>query len=898
MDAFRPAPVGYGLGWPRFDARDLVIKVKYGDTLKRFNACVNGSHFDHDLPALRLKIASAFKFSPDVEFVLTYTDEDEDVVMLDDDNDLRDAAINQKLNPFRINVQLKSSSVGATQKKQQATNSKSLRSTSLEDHLAQVKSAIDEALKFVPEEVPSILANLSHDLRFKYASPAPSLAELLDRVAKLIARMHPPCGSADGSQKSENSKVKLESAPTTGSVSEPSGVQNAGISEAGLKSVLSEDPTAKIEQAPLYPSVEDSLIFTSSGRTKPDLKRSVDAEDKIKSDARSKGKSVISSVPPVSTASHGAPIQRSVPVPSTGEKTIYVPSPTYTSCGSIGMANVDLLSLFPPPPPPPPVVYPPLPVLAPYNPIPIFGANGKTTGDLHSTSPPPPNVYSPFKLNTPSSVSTDSPNLYSTGSSYREPVASLLSDYVPNPEGTNSFGSSDRGLGANYGSMPERPQHRWIQCDGCGVTPIVGPRYKSNVLDRPVSKSNMKVLERIPAVNTDSCFIKDVTVPDGTPMAPSAPFTKIWRMRNNGFTKWPYGTQLVWVGGNHLSCLSSARLAISANGGLNPCEETDVTVDFLAPAKPGRYISYWRLALPSGVKFGQQIWVHIQVEQPIQTSGDKQAAAINQNQLPEASSTRPFTFDMNSAPIKPLSGWPRSVAPIKPLSGWPRSVAPVEPLLSEWPRRVAPVEPICGWPRSSCLACETMKPKESEPASSDMSCAPAAVEPVQIPVTDAPASSAEAALASMPASVPAPETIPLPDPVPGPVSASTHVPAAASFSATMTFPVSMPVAAPAPAAPLPEGILNPLEEKLMGELEVLGFLQADLNKQVLRQNNYDLEQSVIDLCGFNEWDPLLLEELSELGSDDTEMNEEVVVDNSDDEGFIVTELVTKGKKDQ
>ena len=167
----------------------------------------------------------------------------------------------------------------------------------------------------------------------------------------------------------------------------------------------------------------------------------------------------------------------------------------------------------------------------------------------------------------------------------------------------------------------------------------------------------MKILGKISAVKADCRFIKDVTVPDGTPMAPSTPFTKIWRMCNSGSTAWPYGIQLVWVGGDHLKCLSSVRLAvctypriwllckliiygwvqdgmqvyrvlnfiksslsfdlmrmqISANGGLNPWEETDVTVDFLAPAKPGRYISYWRLALPSGVKFGQQIWVHIQV---------------------------------------------------------------------------------------------------------------------------------------------------------------------------------------------------------------------------------------------------------------------------------------------
>ncbi|RLM74803.1 hypothetical protein C2845_PM15G11790 [Panicum miliaceum] len=726
MDAFGPGPAERGCVWPRIDARDLVVKVKYGDTLKRFNAFVDGSHFDHDLPSLRLKIASAFKFSPDVKFILTYTDEDGDLVMLDDDNDLRDATINQKLNPLRINVQLKSSNVGVTRTKEQSTNSKSLRSIALEDQLAQVKSAIDEALKFVPEQVPAVLAKLSHDLRSRAASSAPSLAELLDRFAKLVTRssnMHPSCGSSDGSHKLGNAKVKLESALTAGSVSEPLDRQNSGISEAGLKSVLSKDLTAQIEQAPSCPSVKDSLVFTSSGGMKSDLKRSLDSEIKIKSYACSKEKSVISSVPPVSTTSHGAPVQQSVPVP-------------YTSCGFNGMANVDMPSLFPPPPivhPHPSVLYPPT-----YNPI--FGANGKTTGDLHSAFPPPPNICSPFKLNAPSSVGTCYPNFYSTGSSQRDCMASLFSSCAPNPEGVNYFGSSNRSLGTNYGSILQRTQHRWIQCDGCGVTPIVGPRYKSNAkedydlcdacfshmgneteytrLDMPASKSNMKILGKVPAVKTDCRFIKDVTIPDGTPMAPSTPFTKIWRVCNNGSTTWPpYGIQLVWVGGDHLQCLSSVRLPISANGGLNPWEETDVTVDFLAPAKPGRYISYWRLALPSGVKFGQQIWVHIQVEQPIQTSGDKQAAAMNLNQFHEANSTKPFTFD------------------------------------------------------------------------------------------------------------------------------------------------------------------------------------ADLNKQVLRQNNYDLEQSVVDLCGFNEWDPLL-EDTSDLGSDDSEMNEEEVVDNSDEEGFIVTDLVTKAKKDQ
>lgn len=211
------------------------------------------------------------------------------------------------------------------------------------------------------------------------------------------------------------------------------------------------------------------------------------------------------------------------------------------------------------------------------------------------------------------------------------------------------------------------------------------------------------------------------------------------------------------------------------------------------------------------------------MDHPIRTSGNKQGAAINLNRLPEANCTGPFTFDINRAPVEPFHGWPRST-----------------------------------W-----FASGTMEPKESEPAPSDMPSVPAAVEPVQIPVTDAPTSSAEAALASMPAGVPAPEAIFLPNlvPISAPVSAPVPAPAPAAVP-----PVSMPVPVTAPD-PWPEEVVNHLEEKMMGELEVLGFMQADLNKQILRQNNYDLEQSVVDLCGLNEWDPLD-DEFSELVSMD------------------------------
>lgn len=42
-------------------------------------------------------------------------------------------------------------------------------------------------------------------------------------------------------------------------------------------------------------------------------------------------------------------------------------------------------------------------------------------------------------------------------------------------------------------------------------------------------------------------------------------------------------------------------------------EELDVALDCVAPSVPGQYASYWQLITPSGQKFGEEVWVIIQV---------------------------------------------------------------------------------------------------------------------------------------------------------------------------------------------------------------------------------------------------------------------------------------------
>lgn len=60
----------------------------------------------------------------------------------------------------------------------------------------------------------------------------------------------------------------------------------------------------------------------------------------------------------------------------------------------------------------------------------------------------------------------------------------------------------------------------------------------------------------------DSRFILDVNIVDGTMVAPSTPFTKIWRMHNNGSIVWPKGTQLVWIGGDKLTDAISVEVEV------------------------------------------------------------------------------------------------------------------------------------------------------------------------------------------------------------------------------------------------------------------------------------------------------------------------------------------------
>ncbi|CAN8274024.1 unnamed protein product [Cochlearia groenlandica] len=405
--------------------------------------------------------------------------------------------------------------------------------------------------------------------------------------------------------------------------------------------------------------------------------------------------------------------------------------------------------------------------------------------------------------------------------------------------------------------------HSGIGCDGCEALPITGPRFKSKVkedydlcnicfsatsnkgdytriggileqnpwLNHPVPRppyGGLNFRFSRPKLARYSRFVLDVNVPDGTVVPPSSPFTKIWKMRNNGLLVWPHGTQIVWIGGDRFSNSLSVDLQIPAEG-VPVNSEVDVKVDFVAPESPGRYISYWRMASSNGAKFGQRVWVLIHVNASLKDSVVNKFHGLDLNVLPEESFSSEFTgISMNeeSAELDSSSVDLRTVKGADPEG----------------------------------------EADESHVAEKDDLLVGETDEPV-IPLTHTTSSS----LSSY-------NVIELPNMPNGEALGD-------GSSSTEDIPVPLQV----------ETERNDVEVTMLKGLEALGFFETDLNKEILRENEYDLEKSLDELCGVGDWDPIL-EELQEMGFCDDVTNKRLLRKNNGSIKGVVMDLLTGEKE--
>jgi len=177
---------------------------------------------------------------------------------------------------------------------------------------------------------------------------------------------------------------------------------------------------------------------------------------------------------------------------------------------------------------------------------------------------------------------------------------------------------------------PRSQIHSNVTCDACNMHPLVGTRYKKRGENYDLCENDFNKLSasekdqflRIdhpqqpwrPQRNPQPCsvkpqarFVEHVNLPDGTEILPGTEFTKIWRLKNTGDKAWPENTRLVFTGGDKFVGDDYAEVAPAPAG-----SEVEVAISLTAPTEPGRYVSYWRLAVPPAMKkFGQRIWVQV-----------------------------------------------------------------------------------------------------------------------------------------------------------------------------------------------------------------------------------------------------------------------------------------------
>ena len=105
-------------------------------------------------------------------------------------------------------------------------------------------------------------------------------------------------------------------------------------------------------------------------------------------------------------------------------------------------------------------------------------------------------------------------------------------------------------------------------------------------------------------------FVEDVSIPDGTQLAPDTDFIKTWKILNAGSCTWNADYAVVFTDGSDMDGTSPTFLTLDSVG---PGSVVDISVEMTAPDTTGKFTGYWRLQNADGVAFGDTFYVEIEV---------------------------------------------------------------------------------------------------------------------------------------------------------------------------------------------------------------------------------------------------------------------------------------------
>jgi hypothetical protein len=149
---------------------------------------------------------------------------------------------------------------------------------------------------------------------------------------------------------------------------------------------------------------------------------------------------------------------------------------------------------------------------------------------------------------------------------------------------------------------------------GCGSRPPVEPTAYLAPAVTVAPSQTQPAVSTVEAAPTGVCvnaaiFIEDLTVPDGTSVAPGERLDKRWAVQNSGSCDWGSGYRLVQVDSGSLEGRDESALYPARAG-----ENAVWQVELVAPQEPGEYLASWQARAPNGEFFGEQVFVLIEVQ--------------------------------------------------------------------------------------------------------------------------------------------------------------------------------------------------------------------------------------------------------------------------------------------
>jgi len=191
-----------------------------------------------------------------------------------------------------------------------------------------------------------------------------------------------------------------------------------------------------------------------------------------------------------------------------------------------------------------------------------------------------------------------------------------------------------------------------------GATPVT-PVVTGTPPTATPSRTPGPVTVTVPPSSCDKAqFMRDVTIPDGTTMAPGATFTKTWRLKNVGQCAWSTSYQLVFFSGEQMGASASAAFPQNVAVG----QTVDISINMTAPSAAGSYRGYWMFKNASGALFGigpqgnKPWWVDIRVSGPTVTPGGPTVTATPTGPTATPGANTAYDFGTNACAATWYSG--------------------------------------------------------------------------------------------------------------------------------------------------------------------------------------------------------------------------------------------------